>query len=391
MKISDLLKNDKYVDIAQKLNEVSRAQQRLFAEIIQPSALIKELHSLKTIESVIKELDKANSFKNTLSQEILRAPAMELARQANLAISGLSISSQMQSIAKETAVVAELWIKQITSIDLSPLNNSIQTSLLGIQSQIAKISEISLLAERSLLKINFNNIGALVSASLEVKDIIQKNHISFSESYASLFESLAGGQLGVLAYAPVVSLLPPIEFYNNNRFLEAISIPREPKGREAALDIELAKETNDELETILNQLDPSLIKLWRGAKEALNSTNPDAVRHFIISLRELLTHVIHELSPDDEVKAWSALPDHFYNNRPTRRARLLFICRGINFGPFNTFIDKDIDAILAFMDLCQEGTHAIDTPLSPSQLEALKNKAESSIMLLIRTWKDTNN
>jgi hypothetical protein len=385
MKIEDILKNDKYMDIAQKLSEVAQAQRRLFAEIIQPSALFKELDSFRTIESMIKELDIVNSFKNMLPQEILKAPAIELARQANLAISGLSIFPQLQSIVKEATVVSDLWKKQISSI-----GQSIETSLLGIQSQIARISEISLLAERSLLKIDFNNIGALISASRGVKSIIHKNHISFSSSYASLYESLASEPQGVLAYAPVVTLLPPLEFYNYNRFLEAISIPREAKTREDTLDVELAKETNDELETILNQLDPSLIKLWRGAKEALNSTNPDAIRHFIISLRELLTHVIHKLSPDDEVKAWSSLPEHYYQNRPTRRARLLYICRGINFGPFKVLMEKDIETHIAFINLFQEGTHAIASPFTTSQLETLLIKAESSIRFLIRTWLVSN-
>lgn len=43
--------------------------------------------------------------------------------------------------------------------------------------------------------------------------------------------------------------------------------------------------------------------MWQGAKSALNSTdNPDYARHCAVSLRELFTHVIHRLSPDDEIK-----------------------------------------------------------------------------------------
>jgi hypothetical protein len=389
MKIKYIMKNDKYMGIAQKLSEVAQAQQNLFTKIIltkiiQPSPLMKKLTFFRTIESTIKELDTVNSLKNMLPQEILKIQAIELARQANLAISGISISPLLESMVKEAADVSNLWKKQISS-----MSQLIETSLLGIQSQIARISEISLLAERSLIKIDFNNIGALVSASLDLKDLIKNNHISFSKSYAFLFESLAEKQSAILSYAPVVSVLPPIEFYNNNRFLKVISIPSKDKYREAALDIELANETNDELETILSLNDPSLIKLWRGAKKVLNSKNPDAVRHFATSLRELLTHVIHTLSPDNAVKSWSTLPEHYHNNKPTRKARLLFICRYINYGPFSTFLEKDIDALLACIDIFQEGTHAIDAPLTMSQLELLKNRVGSSIRLLIRIWRDT--
>jgi len=384
MRIKHILKDDKYLDIARKLSEVVRTQRSLYAEFINSSALFKHLDSLKTIESMIRELDTVNSLKNMLPQEILRTPAISLAREANLAMSELSISPQLKSILKENTAVSDLWKKQISSI-----GQSIETSLLGIQSQIARISEISLLAERSLIGIDFNNIGALVSGSSQLKDLILNSHMSFSESYASLFRSLTKQRVNFLSYSPVVSTLPPIEFFNNNRFLKAISVYKEDTNEEVALATELAKETSDELETILCELDPSLIKLWRGAKEALNSRNPDAVRHFATSLRELLTHIIHMLSPDDEIKTWSNLPEHFHNNRPTRRARLLYICRGINYGHFSTFLEKDIDAILASIDIFQEGTHAIDATLTRSQLEALKNRAESSIRLLIRTWKDT--
>jgi hypothetical protein len=189
----------------------------------------------------------------------------------------------------------------------------------------------------------------------------------------------------------VVSTIPPIEFYLNTRFIENISFTREKAREETDLIPSLTEETKDELEAILGVLDPSLIKLWKGAKEALNSNNPDAIRHFVTSLRELISHVIHKLSPDDELRAWSNLPDYYYNNRPTRRGRLLFICRKIiNHDQFSELLKKDIDLLLAYVDIFQEGTHAIDSHLTNTQLDLLMLKAESAIRFLIRIWKDTN-
>lgn len=382
-----MTKNDKYIDIVQKLNYVAKAQQNLLSKISQTARLSQIFDSLKTIEPLMKELDKVNSLKLMLPQNTLNAPIIELTRQANLAISNLSISSQWKPFIEEASKISASWKRHIASITLaSQLNEAI---LLGIQSQVARISEISLLAERSLTKIDFKKIGTLAQVSFALKDLIRNTHISFTESYSTLFKSLADRQLAILSCPPVVSTLPPVEFYYGNRFIEAISVRRKDTREDATLVQELTKETTNELEINLKLLDPSLIKLWRGANEALNSSNPDAIRHFTVSLRELLTHVIHKLSSDDDVKAWSTLPEHYHNNKPTIKARLLFICRYINYGPFSTFLEKDIDALLACIDIFQEGTHAIDAPLTMSQLELLKNRVGSSIRLVIRTWKDT--
>jgi hypothetical protein len=190
-------------------------------------------------------------------------------------------------------------------------------------------------------------------------------------------------ELSFLSYSPEVTVLPPVSFYFNSRLLEAISIPRKSDDQELSLDFELSTGITDDLAPHLRLIDARLINVWNGAKEAIKSTNPDAVRHFSVSLRELLTQLIHILSPDEDIKKWSTSPDHFAKNRPTRRARLLYIFRAISSEPFHDFVDKDIDALLAFMDLFQEGTHSIAPPFSEEQLSLLLMRAESVIRFLV--------
>ena len=132
-----------------------------------------------------------------------------------------------------------------------------------------------------------------------------------------------------------------------------------------------------------------MINLWRGAKDALKSSNHDALRHFSVSLRELLTHVIHKLSPDASVSSWSNSPDHFHNGRPTRKTRLLYICKGINHDPFDDFVLKDIDALLTCIHIFEKGTHVLSPVFIKSQTELLLSRVESYIGFLIRTWKET--
>ena len=107
--------------------------------------------------------------------------------------------------------------------------------------------------------------------------------------------------------------------------------------------------------------------MWKGAIEAFHSDNSDKVRHFSISIRELYTHLIYNLAPDEDIKKWTSDKGNYDDKgRPTRRARLLFICRNINNKPFNSFVKKDVDATLAFIDIFQKGTHGIDPVFSPN-------------------------
>jgi len=57
--------------------------------------------------------------------------------------------------------------------------------------------------------------------------------------------------------------------------------------------------------------------MWQGAESPLESQHPDYGRHLTVSLRELLTHLIHRLAPDEKVKAWTNNPDHFHDKNPT--------------------------------------------------------------------------
>ncbi|WP_099435381.1 hypothetical protein VKI22_06105 [Cyanobacterium aponinum UTEX 3221] len=59
-------------------------------------------------------------------------------------------------------------------------------------------------------------------------------------------------------------------------------------------------------ESLLNRLHKNLVNLWQGALFAMSSKkdNPDFVRHYSISLRELLLGVINQLADKEDVINW---------------------------------------------------------------------------------------
>lgn len=215
---------------------------------------------------------------------------------------------------------------------------------------------------------------------------LPERYLDMTTSYRSLLDSIAAPTLGALAFPPVVSQYPPVEFYAGARLIEVVTVDDgsiEVSDEEHELSDELAEEMASALPAALERLDGSFVAMWRGATAALTSSNPDRVRHFATSSRELFTHVLHQLAPDAGVRAWSTAPEHYHDGRPTRRARLLYVCRGIKHGPFDMFVDKDIEAVLEMLSLFQEGTHATDAGFSEPQLAAMRLRIESALRFLL--------
>lgn len=139
----------------------------------------------------------------------------------------------------------------------------------------------------------------------------------------------------------------------------------------------------------LGRIDTDLYRLWRGAWEAFGSSNPDRIRHSVTSLRELLTHVLHALAPDDDVRGWTSNPAHYHSGRPTRRARFLFVLSRIDGENLRRYLEKEAESCSALMEAFQPGTHEIVPAFSDIQLKVMLRKAHSIIGTLLEIWENT--
>lgn len=92
---------------------------------------------------------------------------------------------------------------------------------------------------------------------------------------------------------------------------------------------EVHERTYDILEVKLADVDSELVRLLAGARSAAYSNNPDRIRHVCISLRELLGHTLRQLAPDSAILQWTQKSTHYHNDKPTQRARLEYLYRGI--------------------------------------------------------------
>jgi len=157
----------------------------------------------------------------------------------------------------------------------------------------------------------------------------------------------------------------------------------ELRGKREATRKNLETYTRASLEAALAKINPSLCKLWHGANLAAVSDNPDKVRHALTSLRELFTQVIHFLAPDADVKRWTTDPIRYHQGRPTREARLLFICSNVATPPLSDFVKAEVRSVLSLARVFQQGTHDINLSLSPAQLRLIFLRVESALCALI--------
>ncbi|MEO0770904.1 MAG: hypothetical protein AAFY72_16030, partial [Cyanobacteria bacterium J06649_4] len=198
-----------------------------------------------------------------------------------------------------------------------------------------------------------------------------------TSSYRSVIESIPEVQN---AQATFIAKYSPAEYSSEVEALEKVL--GEPE--EAEADLEQLPSIDDELASF----DSSLLTLVNGARLSLRSDNPDKARHVTTSVRELFTHVLHYFAPDNDIKSWSSDPNHYHNNRPTRRARVLYICRRFSNGPLTKFVEADVKATLALVDSLNSGTHGIESKFSEAQLQAVVCRMESLVLYLLKVSRE---
>lgn len=359
--------------------------------------------NLGLLQDKLYTLNTLPSLLPAISQVQAQLPFLTNSRDALLSISSLATQSTISSLATSIANNYKPWLSanvidiaknstnSLASIcindfgkNLSQIIGSQNLSVLTLQTGILKSSLFSTYAEKSLFSITKENFGSRISLIGDSKIQLDNSISRFSDSYANLTKSFELSPTTYITINPLLSRLVPIEYFSAAKLVETISVDEEVILEEEGLRDEIQYENEIDLNKFLSKLDKRLYSIWKGAIEAYHSDNPDRIRHFSSSLRELFTHVLHILSPDEEVKKWIKDEILLHNRRPTRRARLLYVCRNINNYPFEDFVEKDVDSTLAVIDMFQEGTHKISSNFSEKQLLALKCKAECTLKFLLQ-------
>lgn len=147
------------------------------------------------------------------------------------------------------------------------------------------------------------------------------------------------------------------------------------------LQVGIITPDKNELIAWLETLDTAFPNMLLGAEQTIHSQNPDHCRHFASSHRELSTHILHLLAPDEAVKKWTKDPNHFdKDSKPTRKARLKYIARNHSNNTFVDFVVKDFENQMALLNADE---HRKAQEYTSQQLNALHSRFLSTLGFLL--------
>ena len=260
------------------------------------------------------------------------------------------------------------------------LANFATTAFAGIDT--TRMLSASLAAQTKLTKLDHLVLGKFAGLDKAFSKALTVNLGNLTHSYQSLIDIAATSEALAVRH-PLMTTYPPVEYYREIDVLENITVDN----NDGLGDDSIGNAIIDSLPSVddlLADFDQRLCHLLHGARHALQGDNPDRARHVTTSVRELFTQVLHALAPDAAVHKWTSNTELFHKNRPTRRARLLFICRDINCDPLSRFVEDDVRAALSFVDSLNSGTHVVESKLTRKQLASVVSRIESLLVFLLQ-------
>ena len=235
-----------------------------------------------------------------------------------------------------------------------------------------RLLHTSLSSQVRLLDLETHGFGNLIDASNLLSNDLAATFSKLTGSYRDVIESIPSISQSIV---PFIATYAPVEYALELDVIEGVTVEA---------DEEQECDPLPPVDEELISFDEQLLSLLNGARQSLNSDNPEKARHVTTSVRELFTHILHGLAPDSEIKKWATDDSHYHNGRPTRRARLLFICRTFSCDPLTKFIEDDVRAALTLVNSLNAGTHAVESKLTQFQLQAIVYRMESLALFLLK-------
>jgi Predicted pPIWI-associating nuclease len=304
--------------------------------------------------------------------------------KALAALAEVANSAALFQARQSEAIVGIARLNEASQAAMGLLAAGPTNAFLEMQGALSQALQLTQVTNGILKRLDVAELGTAFNLSYRHQELLASGLSRVDQSFEHLYKSVQTPD--ALASLPRILVdLPPQELFVHARVLEAISVP---PAHDAAESIEertanpVGELPEGDLNHYLSELGAGLEDMWGGAEAALDSRNPDRVRHALVSLRELLTRVLHALSPDAAIKSWSTSDSDFVRGRPTRRTRLLFVARHADSGPLSRFLRADVASATELFEVLNRGVHEADTGLSDDQARLVRSRAGHILLFL---------
>lgn len=362
---------DSFVELQEYIQEINKNYKALNVESI------REIQ--RTIEPTRKRLQKLVE-----NNEIARGSAQiqEILRA----------NKHTQSLIKN-----HTKLSQLPDVNIHPswlkLNYDIATNLRSYSKLIVQENSLWLIGiERLQAKINFEALKNQYKISQPTLSEMNRALGDTSSSFRELLESFQSTS-DILKFPEFTLTGATREIYTTNYALKSLDNQSTEEETDAQFFSAIKNDLPDCVD-LLNLIDPTLTVSFIEAQDALYGGNSVHARHILVSLRELLNHLLRALAPNEDVLLWiSQQPEQsmlLHNQSPTRRAKLLYIYRDLHSKPFMNFLRADTNSFLKLFDIFNT-LHEKNPQLTNQQLEAIFIRTKSWIAYLIHTSRENRN
>lgn len=309
-------------------------------------------------------------------------PVVHAVTEASLGISN-TLSSVIQTddyLERMMTPSYNGWLNPTNITEGSVLSNDVTSRITGILGT-------SIAADNAFLAYDPIKLYDVAGIHVNIAELSINSLNDMTGEYKSLWTDSLNNIDSIVGASSLVVERPPFEIYQAGTLAEVIAPLEEPYVEEVPVKAPGTVLAPTDIRDKILSLGKPFLTMYDGAVEAINIPLTDSQRHACVSLRELVTHTLHKLAPDEDVLGYAnGLADaheYLHEGRPTRNGRVRYISRKIDTRGFSKFLDADAKSTLAFIDLLQEGTHSLETPYSEKQVKALLSRAEGLLSFLI--------
>ncbi|HEY4310186.1 MAG TPA: hypothetical protein VGN12_12115 [Pirellulales bacterium] len=350
-----------------------------FQKLTTPAVLANDLSAIANIARARIELIRSIEAKAARAEAICGAfeSLQSLTAAQSMANTIAKLSSSAEAIASLDR--QSKWLQNIRDA---------QFRLPAIESTLAGVLQKMEASQLLVSGISTDQIGAALPIGRQQQRQLVNSFSKLGEAHDRFYTGATGSTSTLLSIEPALVAGPATEYLNAADFINAttgqLADETTPGIQIVAGERQSTLDAASSLTEELARRFPDLSEALEGARIARAEKKADYVRHFLTSYRELLTQLLHRLAPDESVKAWTDDRKDFDKGRPTRAARVRFICRQIVQEKLRSFVDKDIPAVVELFSIFQAGTHSAASPFPERQLDAVQCRVEGAMLFLLQ-------
>jgi len=348
------------------------------------------------LRSVYDQMEQVLEPVRRQHQEFARA--IRLSGNVSTYLTEISQSNEiwqnmMNQVKASSCVFEDLTYTHQSWIDrFNPMQDSIDRFQAELKMSLGDVAYRMTMAEQLFAGIDFEAMRRAIGLPEPVFARLENKIDDMALTYKKLTLSIK--TLPDLTHLPIVAIPGATrEIFLTGYIIDSISTPDKSDCEKDASEEQLVSEAEQETSCcieLLQDVNPALVRPYKGARDALRNKNTDRSRHIFSSLRELWSHLLRHLAPEEDVLSWVLSNDKklLDKGKPTRKARIKYIFRSLNHTPLTDFIDQDTGALMKMLELFNH-MHKLDLEMTDEELRVLMLRCDSWLTYILQIKKET--